>query len=118
MRVRRRPRSPVSARRRPVLGDYPCPGGASSWKFSGRRRVLPLWETFLLQMNDFDRFLERGLRSMLDPVVVTPPPVRVVRANRAVQPVLTVPAPAGAPDATSAVEPVALTLPVSAAPQL
>lgn len=31
-------------------------------------------ETFLLQMNDFERRLERELRQMLDPVVATRPP--------------------------------------------
>jgi hypothetical protein len=35
-----------------------------------------LWEAFLLQMNDFDRYLELQLRRMLDPVVVTRPPRR------------------------------------------
>jgi len=33
-----------------------------------------LQETFLLQMNDFDRLLEIKLRQMLDPVVATKPP--------------------------------------------
>jgi hypothetical protein len=33
-----------------------------------------LWEAFLLQMNDFDRFLESELRQMLDPVMETPAP--------------------------------------------
>jgi hypothetical protein len=35
-----------------------------------------LWEAFLLQMNEFDRFLEVELRLMLDPVVVVQPPAR------------------------------------------
>ena len=35
-----------------------------------------MWEAFLLQMNDFDRYLEFQLRRMLDPVVVTRPPRR------------------------------------------
>jgi hypothetical protein len=35
-----------------------------------------LWEAFLLQMNEFDRFLEVELRLMLDPVVVARPPTR------------------------------------------
>lgn len=33
-------------------------------------------ETFLLQMNDFERRLESELRQMLDPVVATRPPAR------------------------------------------
>jgi hypothetical protein len=35
-----------------------------------------LWEAFLLQMNDFDRYLEFQLRRMLDPVVAVRPPRR------------------------------------------
>jgi hypothetical protein len=35
-----------------------------------------LWEAFLLQMNDFDRYLEIELKLMLDPVVVRRPPTR------------------------------------------
>jgi hypothetical protein len=35
-----------------------------------------LWETFLLQMNDFDRYLESELRQMLDPVVDAAAPSR------------------------------------------
>ena len=35
-----------------------------------------MWEAFLLQMNEFDRFLEVELRLMLDPVVVVQPPAR------------------------------------------
>jgi hypothetical protein len=42
-----------------------------------------LWEAFLLQMNDFDRFLESELRLMLDPVVETPaPPLKGRRKTR------------------------------------
>ena len=33
-------------------------------------------EAFLIQMNDFDRFLEFELRQMLDPVVTPPAPRR------------------------------------------
>jgi hypothetical protein len=52
-----------------------------------------LWEAFLLQMNDFDRFLELKLRQMLDPVVAAPPPARR-RAKRSPKPILAVePAP-------------------------
>lgn len=35
-----------------------------------------MWEAFLLQMDEFDRFLEIGLRELLDPVVATEPPTR------------------------------------------
>jgi hypothetical protein len=35
-----------------------------------------LWEAFLIQMNDFDRYLENGLRQMLDPVVTPGAPRR------------------------------------------
>ena len=50
-------------------------------------------ETFLLQMNDFDRFLELQLRNMLDPVAATPPPDRRGRHERA--PILAVEPPIG-----------------------
>ena len=33
-----------------------------------------MWEAFLIQMNDFDRYLESGLRQMLDPVVTSGAP--------------------------------------------
>jgi len=49
-----------------------------------------LWEAFLLQMNDFDRYLELELRDLLDPITGTRPPARRGRGT----PVLTVvPAP-------------------------
>ena len=35
-----------------------------------------MWEAFLIQMNDFDRYLESGLRQMLDPVVTSGAPRR------------------------------------------
>jgi hypothetical protein len=35
-----------------------------------------LWEAFLIHMNDFDRYLEIGLRRMLDPVVISGAPRR------------------------------------------
>jgi hypothetical protein len=35
-----------------------------------------LWETFLLQMDDFDRLLEFQLRRRLDAVVAAPVPIR------------------------------------------
>jgi hypothetical protein len=46
-----------------------------------------LWEAFLIQMNEFDRFLEVELRKMLDPVVATKVPGRPVRrkAGRGLQ---------------------------------
>jgi hypothetical protein len=35
-----------------------------------------LWEAFLIQMNDFERYLESELRLMLDPVVTSGAPRR------------------------------------------
>ena len=35
-----------------------------------------MWEAFLLQMNDFDRYLDSALKHMLDFVVASPPPLR------------------------------------------
>lgn len=64
-------------------------------------------EAFLLQMNDFDRYLEYKLRHMLDPVVAVQPPPRRRRAER--RPVLAVVPPAGDPVA----EPVAVTVSVN-----
>jgi hypothetical protein len=63
-----------------------------------------LRDTFLLQMNYFDRFLESRLRHMLDPVVAVAPPPRRRRMERT--PVLTVVPQAADPT----VEPVAVTL--------
>jgi hypothetical protein len=40
-----------------------------------------LWEAFLLQMDDFDRFLEFQLRRKLDALVATPAPARRGRAG-------------------------------------
>ena len=54
-----------------------------------------MWEAFLLQMNDFDKFLERELRHMLDHVVARVAPARGSRRQRARRPVLTVEVPAG-----------------------
>ncbi len=59
-------------------------------------------EAFLLQMNEFDRFLETQLRRMLDPVVATQPPVRGRRQK--------------APELILAVEPPELVLAVEAVP--
>ena len=66
-----------------------------------------MWEPFLLQMNEFDRFLERKLRHMLDPVVAVAPPPRGRRAEP--KPVLAVFPPA----ADIVAEPVAVTIPVT-----
>lgn len=35
-----------------------------------------MWEAFLIQMDEFDRYLESGLRQMLDPVVASGAPRR------------------------------------------
>lgn len=65
-------------------------------------------EAFLVQMNDFDRFLEASLRDMLDLVVRVQPPQRHGR-NGTPQPVVElVPAPE-----TPAFEPVPVTVPVA-----
>ena len=50
-------------------------------------------EAFLLQMNDFDRFLELELRRMLDRVVGTVAPARGKHRQRARRPILTVEVP-------------------------
>ena len=69
-----------------------------------------MWEAFLLQMNDFDRFLELRLRQMLDPVVESQPPARKRRVGRPQTPILAV--------ETAAVEPVVVTVPVAVVRQL
>ena len=43
-----------------------------------------MWEAFLIQMNDFDRYLESGLRQMLDPVVASGAPRRRRRTGSGV----------------------------------
>ena len=64
-------------------------------------------------MNDFDRFLDRQLRRMLDPVVATQAPPRRSRPPEARQPILAVEAPiAFAPETMPAVEPMAVTVPI------
>jgi hypothetical protein len=75
-----------------------------------------LWEAFLLQMNDFDKFLELKLRQMLDPVVANRPPERKGRLRRPQRPILaietaTIELPA---ESSRAVEPIAVTVPVAA----
>jgi hypothetical protein len=73
-----------------------------------------LWEAFLLQMNEFDRFLEIKLRQMLDPVAMSQPPARRGRLKRPQKPILAI-VPAVGP---AAVELAAEAIPVTAAPQL
>jgi hypothetical protein len=68
-----------------------------------------LREAFLLQMNEFDRFLEQELRLMLDPVVEVQPPARGERLRRLPEPTLAL---------TPAVEPVPVTVPVTTVSQL
>jgi len=75
-----------------------------------------LWEAFLLQMNDFDRFLDLQLRRMLDPVVATPAPPRRSWRPRVRQPILAVEAPVElAQEAITVVEPIVATVPVAPA---
>ena len=69
-------------------------------------------EAFLLQMNDFDRFLETQLKGMLDPVVATRPPVRAER-TAATETVLAV----DAPELIPAAEAVPVTISVNPLPQ-
>ena len=47
-----------------------------------------MWEAFLVQMNDFDRYLEIELAQMLDPVVARRPPTRRGRRKPSDEPVL------------------------------
>lgn len=63
-------------------------------------------------MDDFDRFLEMGLRGMLDPVVASRPPVRRGTGSREVEHLIVPPA-----DAIPATETVAVTASAVAAPQ-
>ena len=83
-------------------------------------------EAFLLQMNDFDRFLELQLRNMLDPVAASRPPDRGGRHERA--PILAIESaigfvPMGAvsggvmADAVPAIEPLPVTIAVAPLPQ-
>jgi len=75
-----------------------------------------LWEAFLLQMDDFDKYLDLQLRRMLDPVVATPAPPRRSPRPRAWQPILGIEAPIErAPDVIPVVEPVVVTVPVAPA---
>ena len=76
-----------------------------------------MWEAFLLQMNEFDQFLELKLRQMLDPVVATRPPPRRGLLNRSQKPILAV-LPATielAAEAIPGVEPVVVTIPIQVA---
>jgi hypothetical protein len=73
-----------------------------------------LWEAFLLQMNDFDKFLDLQLRRMLDPVVATPAPPRRNRRPKLRQPILAVVAPIEL-ETIAVVEPMVVTVPVASA---
>jgi hypothetical protein len=72
-----------------------------------------LWEAFLLQMNDFDQFLEHGLRQMLDPVVGTQPPRRTTQET----PILALEAPVGLVAEAITVEPSVVILPIHSSPK-
>ena len=66
-------------------------------------------EPFLIQMNDFDRFIEFELRQMLDPVVLPEAPRRRRRKSMGSPFLAVISAPIGvAADALPAVEPVAV----------
>jgi hypothetical protein len=73
-----------------------------------------LWEAFLLQMNDFDRFLEIELRHMLGPVTATPAPPLKARRKASGRPPVVVLAPIELTvEAVAVVEPVAVPVPVA-----
>jgi hypothetical protein len=76
-----------------------------------------LWEAFLLQMNDFDKFLELELRHLLDPVVAIVAPARGSRRRRARRPILTVEVPVAELTEVITVEPAVVPVAV-ATPQL
>ena len=69
-------------------------------------------EAFLVQMNDFDGFLETQLRRMLDPVIDSRPPVRG-RRQKARKPFLAVVPPELV---TVRIEPVPVTVAVTSQP--
>src|SRR5690349_19668283 len=109
--------SRAGARRRLILGASGLPIQGSR-RNSWGRRVLRLGEAFLLQMNDFDKFLDLQLRHMLDPVVATPAPPRRTRRPRARQRILAIEAAsietgAFAPQTIPVVEPVVTAVPVA-----
>jgi hypothetical protein len=76
-----------------------------------------LWEAFLLQMNDFDKFLELELRHMLDLVVATTAPARGSHRRRARRPILRVEVAVAELAEVIPVEPAVVPIPV-ATPQL
>ena len=68
-----------------------------------------MWEAFLIQMNDFDRYLESGLRQMLDPVVASGAPRRRRRSGSGLPLLAVVKAPVElVAEVLPVVEPVAL----------
>jgi hypothetical protein len=70
-----------------------------------------LWEAFLIQMNDFDRYLESGLRVMLDPVVASGAPRRRRRTGAGLPLLAVIKAPIElVVDALPAAEPVAVSV--------
>lgn len=76
-----------------------------------------MWEAFLVQMNDFDRYLEIELAQLLDPVVARRPPTRRGRPRPSREPVL-LPLVVGeglAAEAIPVSDPVVVTLPVASA---
>jgi hypothetical protein len=72
-----------------------------------------LREAFLIQMNDFDRLVEFGLRRMLDPVVASRvPPRRGDRRQRAAPFLVVSPAPLEpAAESIVIVDPIVVVLP-------
>ena len=75
-----------------------------------------MWEAFLLQMNEFDRFLEIELQHMLDPVVAVQPPARGgPKSARKLFLSIVAPTIDLAVEAIPVVEPVVVTIPVTPA---
>jgi hypothetical protein len=72
-----------------------------------------LWEAFLLQMNDFDGFLELELKAMLDSVVASRPPVRRGRRKAAKPVILPFAADLLVAEAIPVIEPAVVILPVA-----
>src|SRR4029077_18261854 len=71
--------------------------------------VLPWWECFLIQMSDLDRYLEGGLREILDPGAASGAPRRRRRTGSGLPLLAVIKAPIElVGDAMPAVEPVAV----------
>ena len=72
-----------------------------------------MWEAFLLQMNDFDGFLELELKAMLDSVVAARPPLRTGRKKAAKPVILPFAADVLVAEAIPVIEPAVVARPVA-----